>query len=418
VQQDKRFRLPFENPWRGLRGLPADVWIIFVTSLVNRAGVMALPFLVLYLTEHLHVSAARAGFALSVYGVGSLLTGPISGRLSDRFGPFKVMQASLALTGVILLVIPLAHDFTRVAILTFVWAVAADAVRPATLSGLTDLVPPEQRKAAIALNRLAVNLGMSVGPAVGGFLALVSFPLLFVVDGLTSLAAAGVLSALLWARRKSLAAELHHGVAAREGRAFAASTGVWRDRTAIILFAGVLLVSMVFMQNQGAMPLYLVRDLGYKPSLYGMLFVLNTLLIVAIEVPVNVAMAHWPHRRALMLGAVLTAIGFGALAVAKSTTALAVTVVFWTFGEMIFFPSSTAYVADIAPPGRNGAYMGAFVSMFSVALIVGPWAGTAALDRFGPVVAWSAVFVCGLAGMAVLAAVPGSRSHVVAQVEN
>ena len=65
------------------------------------------------------------------------------------------------------------------------------------MTALSSAAAPEQRKAAIALNRLGVNLGMSIGPAVGGFLALVSFPLLFVVDGLTSLAAAGVLSLLL-----------------------------------------------------------------------------------------------------------------------------------------------------------------------------------------------------------------------------
>jgi predicted MFS family arabinose efflux permease len=412
--------VPISNPWRGLRGLPSDVWIIFATTLVNRAGVMALPFLVLYLTQYLHVSAALAGFAITTYGVGSLITGPIAGRLSDRLGPFRVMQVSLALTGVILLVIPLAHDFTVVAVLTFFWAVVADANRPATLSALTDLVPPEQRKAAIALHRLAVNLGMSVGPAVGGFLAVVSFPLLFVVDGITALASAALLTALLWLRRRSLAADL---AANREAAAMpttdsitpalrvALSPPVWKDRTALIFFAGVLLVSIVFMQNQGAMPLYLVRDLGYKESLYGMLFVLNTLLIVAMEVPLNLAMAHWSHRRSLMLGAVLTAFGFGALAVAHSKEAVAATVLIWTFGEMIFFPSSTAYVADIAPPGRNGAYMGAFVSMFSVALIIGPWAGTAALDRFGPALAWSGVLVCGLIGVIVVAAVHPRRDH-------
>ena len=78
-------------------------------------------------------------------------------------------------------------------VLTFLWAVVADAARPATMAALTAARAPEQRKAAIALNRLAVNLGMSIGPAVGGFLAQASFPLLFIVDGMTSLAATALL---------------------------------------------------------------------------------------------------------------------------------------------------------------------------------------------------------------------------------
>ena len=215
------FSIP--NPWRGLRGLPSDVWIIFATSLVNRAGMMALPFLVLYLTKYQHVSASVAGLAISAYGIGGMITAPFAGRLCDRIGPFAVMRGSLTLTGLVLLVIPLAHSFPLILALTFLWAVVADATRPATMSALTGTTSPEQRKAAIAVNRLAVNLGMSIGPAVGGLLATISFPLLFVVDGLTSLAAALVLTILLRSRdraasRTATVAQRHPATATRANR--------------------------------------------------------------------------------------------------------------------------------------------------------------------------------------------------------
>jgi predicted MFS family arabinose efflux permease len=397
------------NPWRGLRGLPSIVWIVFATSLVNRAGMMALPFLVLYLTERLGVSASLAGLAVSAYGVGGVITAPIAGRLCDRIGPFTIMRASLALTGVVLLVIPLVHSFAIVVGLTFVWALVADAGRPATLSALTETIAPEQRKAAIAVNRLGVNLGMSIGPAVGGFIAMVSFPLLFVVDGLTSLAAAGVLTTLLWSSRRSLAAVHRLAVEHDQDRPRTAArqregAGVLSDRPAMAFFVAMFLVGLVFMQHQGAMPLYLVRDLHYKESFYGMLFMLNTLLIVAVEVPLNLAMSRWSHRHATMLGVMLFAIGFGALGIVHSAIAITATVVIWTFGEMVLFPVSTAYVADLAPSGRSGEYMGAYSSTFSLALIVGPWAGTAALDHWGPIAAWGGVFACGLVAFAVIAA--------------
>lgn len=405
--------VPIPNPYRGLRGLPTDVWIVAATTLVNRAGMMALPFLVLYLTKHLGISASIAGLSISAYGVGGLVTAPIAGRLADRVGPFAVLRASLVLTGIILLLIPLATNFAVILLLTFLWAVVADAARPATMSALIGATTPDRRKAAIAVNRLAVNLGMSVGPAVGGFLAAASFPLLFVVDGITSLAAAGVLTALLVRHRASLTAQpapaiddLHLSVARRR---FAPSA-VWSDRPVMLFFATAFLVNVVFSQHQGAMPLYLVRDLHYRESFYGGLFVLNTLIIVAIEVPLNLAMAHWRTRMSIGAATMLIAIGFGSLAAATTTIPIALTVIVWTFGEMIYFPTSVAYVAELAPAGKTGEYMGMFSGSISLALIVGPWLGAFLLDRVGAPATWATMLAIGVAAAALFAFSPATRS--------
>ena len=247
---------------------------------------------------------------------------------------------------------------------------------------------------------------------------MISFPLLFVVDGLTSLAAAVVLTILLRSRdraanhtvRVSRLRACHRDARTSDGLS---STRCGAIARALSFYFAMLLISMVFMQNQSSMPLYIVRDLHYRESFYGILFVLNTLLIVALEVPLNLAMAHWSHRRALMLGMLLTAIGFGAMGLAHGVAAIAATVVIWTFGEMISFPVGTAYVADIAPPGRNGEYMGAFSSTFSMSMVFGPWAGAAALDRFGPSVMWSGVFLSGLLAAAVVALLHEPATHPV-----
>jgi predicted MFS family arabinose efflux permease len=390
------------NPYRGLRGLPADVWIVAATTFVNRAGTMVLPFLVLYLTKHLHVAPALAGLAISAYGAGGMLTAPMAGRLADRVGPFIVMRASLALAGLLLLAFPLVRDFRLILLLTFMWAVVADALRPASMSVLTVATPPGRRKAAIALNRLAINLGMSIGPALGGLLALVSFPLLFVVDGVTSLAAAGLLTILLRVRRPAAQGAPLPG-ADRVDASTAAIRGgsvVWRDRRALLFFTGSLLMNIVFTQHQGAMPVYLVQHLHHRESFYGAMFMINTAIIIAIEVPLNTATEHWPARATTVFASVLIAVGFGGLAVARSPLAIVATVVVWTFGEMIFFPTAMVHVAELAPPGRTGEYMGAFSSTFSLALLIGPWLGVAMLARFGAPVTWTTMLVLGLVAAA------------------
>ena len=389
------------NPWHGVGGLPASVWIVFATTFVNRAGTMVVPFMVLYVTRHLGVRPALAGMALTVYGLGGLVSGPIAGRLCDRFGAFAVLRGALVLSGLILLAFPLTSRFGTFLAITFVWSLVAESVRPATMAALTSVVRPEQRKVAVAVNRLGINLGMSVGPAVGGFLATVSFPLLFVVDGASALAAGLVLTTLLvWRPLARLAAgRLGDDPLALDNRP---GTSVLRDPRAVVFLTGIFFMGVVFYQHEGAMPLFLVRDLHYRESFYGLLFVVNTVLIVVAEVPLNLAMAGWSHRRTMVLGAVLYALGFGSMAVLHSVPGLLLSAVVWTFGEMIAIPASSAYAADIAPPGRTGQYAGAYASMFSLAILVGPWAGTIALEQFGGTSLWLGILVIGLLSAAVL----------------
>jgi MFS-type transporter involved in bile tolerance (Atg22 family) len=111
------------NPWRDLGLLPRDVWILFAATLVNRAGTMAVPFLVVYLTRNLEFSAGTAGLVLTVYGVGAIVAAPIAGRLSDRTGPVTIMKASLFVSGVLLLFVPLARSFPETLAITLAWRI-------------------------------------------------------------------------------------------------------------------------------------------------------------------------------------------------------------------------------------------------------------------------------------------------------
>src|SRR5262245_59574889 len=170
------------NPWRDLRVLPREMWVLAATTLINRAGTMVLPFLVLYLTEHLRFSESKAGLVLSFYGIGSLVTAPLAGRLSDHLGPLRIMRLSLLLSGAILFVFSFVQNYVAILCIAFFWAMVNEAFRPASMSVISDWVQPERRKAAFALSRLAINLGMSNGPAAGGFIATISFTALFFID--------------------------------------------------------------------------------------------------------------------------------------------------------------------------------------------------------------------------------------------
>ncbi|HKB06963.1 MAG TPA: MFS transporter [Candidatus Polarisedimenticolia bacterium] len=398
-----------KHPWKGLGNLPRGVWILFVTTLINRLGTMALPFLVLYLTRSRGFTAGEAGFVVSIYGFTAILAGPTAGRLCDRIGTLRVLQASLFLSGLAVMAYPLGRGRGSIFALTIAWAFTNEAFRPANLSMYSEVAGPSQRRAAFAVARLAVNLGMSVGPAAGGFLAMVSFPALFIVNGATSIVAGAALT--LWSRELREAGERFRPSPDERARTDAAPWSAYADRRMLYFLAALLPVMLVFFQHEAAMSLFLVRDLGLPESSFGLLFTINTLLIIFLEVPLNLRMSDWPHGRALALGAFLVGAGFGAMALASGFWSAVMTVVIWTFGEMILLPTSSAYAAEIAPPDLRGSYMGLYTTSFSVAFAIGPWLGTATLDRRGPIVLWGAAFLFGCVSAAMMARIRFGTSH-------
>jgi MFS family permease len=418
------------NPWRGLKNLPREMWILFSVTFVNRAGTMVLPFLVLYLTRTLRISPAHAALALTVYGLAALLTMPVVGWLSDRVGPLVVMKSSLLLSGVALLLFPLAHRFVTILGMTFLFAVLNESVRPPSLALVSDLVTPAQRKSAFALSRLAVNLGMSVGPAIGGVLAILSFRWLFLVDGFTSILAAMVLI-LAWPEPQRIKAsepqweepaELGREIEA-EGPALLpaahplADLRAFRNPHMLYFLLALIPVQLVFFQLTSTLPLFLVGRLSLPESLYGTIFTLNTLLIVAVEVPLNSATSHWSHRRTLMLGAILYAVGFGAYAFVARPAGVLAAVVVWTFGEMILMPGSAAYASEIAPAGRRGEYMGLYTMSFSIAFATGPWLGAQILQRWGGRALWEIAFASGCTSAALMSRIASKANSAPAAVE-
>ena len=413
------------NPWRGLRQLPREIWILFAATLVNRCGTMVLPFLVLYLTRELKISASHAALALTVYGIAALLTMPVSGWLTDRFGSLFVMRGSLLLSGFMLFLFPLAHHFAAILGITFAFAILNESVRPPSLALVSELVKPPQRKQAFALSRLAVNLGMSVGPAIGGILALYSFRILFFADGVTSILAALVLMFGWPATLRTNASEpkwddpedLGREIEAEGASLLAASHPVadlraFRNRRMLYFLVALIPTQLVFFQLTSTVPLFLVHYLRLPESIYGTVFTLNTLMIVVLELPLNNAMAQWSHRRTLTLGAFLYAIGFGSFALAKGPMGIFAAVVVWTFGEMILMPGSAAYAAEIAPTGRRGEYMGLYTMSFSFAFSLGPWLGAMLLERHGPQALWGIALVSGCISTLLMSRIGLEKSNV------
>jgi predicted MFS family arabinose efflux permease len=374
------------NPWKGLTKLPHEMWVVFFTTLINRSGTMVLPFLALYLTNDRKVSPAEAGFVVGFYGLAALLTAPFIGRISDKVGSLKIMRGSLILSGIVLLFFSFVTNYYFILLVTFIWSVINEAFRPANLSFISEVTDPSQRRTAFALNRLAINLGMSIGPVAGGFLSLIDFSFLFYTNAAAAVAAGLYLS---FARINLPAKEININV--KELR-----LSIFKDKVFLFFLMGITPVTTVFFQHIGAMPIFVVNDLGYTTAAFGLFSAVNTVLIIFAEVPLNQWMSGWKYKNALFTGALFTSIGFGAMALVTESTGLVITIIIWTIGEMIFFPVTASYVSEIAPPEKRGEYMGYYQMTFSLGFMIGPWLGTEIYERFGAFNLWLIIMGIGL----------------------
>ncbi|HKI79364.1 MAG TPA: MFS transporter, partial [Ignavibacteriaceae bacterium] len=303
----------------------------------------------------------------------------------DKVGSFRIMKLSLFATSIMFFIYTLVSDYYLILVFTFILAVINESFRPANMSLISEVVPAPQRRTAYALNRLAINLGMSVGPVVGGLLTLINFSIIFYVDGITSLIAVFFLITSKW--DKIVEPEDSHLPGAEVKH-----LGALKDKNLIYFLIALIPVVMVFFQHMSTMPLFMVHDLGFSTATYGALTIINTGLIILIEVPLNNYMSTWSDKKSLTLGALLTAIGFGGMAIAHSIPLLVITIVIWTFGEMIVFPASATYISEIAPAKKRGEYMGFYQMSFSISFMAGPWLGALVLENFGSFNLWTGAF--------------------------
>jgi len=368
-------------------GLPRQVWLLAFVTFINRSGTMVLPFLALYLTEKRGFSAAATGRALGIYGVGSVAGAYLGGWLCDRLTPRKVMALSLLGQGAGFLVLGLLR--TRPGILAMILglSIVGEAFRPATAAALArDSLPGEQGR-AFALNRLAVNLGMTFGPAAGGFLAGISYLWLFLVDGGSCLLAALFLLSTL--RGEKLLPAPPAGEAGPR-------RSPWKDPVFLGLLPLMTLLGMVLFQLFSTYPLTLHARYGFSEARIGLLLAINTLVICLFEMVLVHSLRDREPLRVAGLGCFLFCAGFSLLPLGSSFSFVAATVLVWTIGEMLSIPFISGWVGNRAGGENVGGYMGLFSLSFSMALVLGPPVGTWVYQRYGSTTLF---YGCGLVGL-------------------
>lgn len=359
------------------RDLPAATWLLAAAGFINRAGAMVVPFLQIYLGERFHFSYEQAGWFGSLFGVGALLGSLLGGVLTDRLGPVRLQIVSLTATCIWLWLLALVTTPWLLGGGLFVFGLFHDAFRPGNITAAVESCPPHLRAKALTLNRLALNAGWAIGPAIGGLLSQIDFSLLFLADGLTC----GMAALFLFHWRHRLPQTGHR--AAVQGRS------AWGDGRFLLLAAASTLLMLAFLQSVFTMSRHLHDALGISKAGVGLLLMINPGLIVLCEMPLVHALRHRPQLPVVAVGALLIGGGMALLALPDAGLPIVLASILVVLaGEMLWSPQLGAYMSALAPEGARGRYMGVYAGTISLSMILAPGLGGKVYDDCSPAWLW------------------------------
>lgn len=376
---------------RSVAGLPREFWWLWTSTLINRMGAFVATFLALYLTLDRGYSAVYAGLVAALHGLGGVVSSLGAGVMADRLGRRPTLLIAQLSTAVTVALLGFMEHPVAVAAVAFLVGMTSTASRPAVQAMMADIVAPEDRVRAFALNYWAINLGFAFSSLAAGLVAEHSYLIGFLGEAALTLACALLVFWKLPESRPEPTAGADGAVADEDPVSLMT---VLRDRRYMGVVFLSFLMAFVFMQHSVALPVAMGAD-GFSPGDYGTVIAVNGVLIVALQIPVTRFIEHRDPRTLLTFSALLAGYGFGLTAFAGSVGVYALTIVVWTLAEIINSPTQMGLVVRLSPAQGRGRYQGMFTLSWPAAALVAPLAGGWLIDRYGADTLWATCAVVG-----------------------
>lgn len=331
------------------KGLPKGMYVLFFAQVINRLGDFVMPFLSLYLTQKMGMSAIETGIIVTISSIITIPASMIGGKIADKFGRKKSYLYSQFISAIVLLPCAVFNDAKISVTCLLISTFFNGFIRPAFTAIMTDILPPKQRQAGFSLQYLGINIGVSVGPIIAGFLFNNFLPMLFIGDAVTSFLAL----ILVWKNieesmpSKSKKAEENHLEKAEKGNTLKM---LWK-RPHLCLFLLISIgYSFAYSQHNFALPITLKALYGNRSSnLFGLIMSANAITVLVLTVFITaLTKKNHPLTNMIIVG-ILYAVGFGMIAYIKTFPMFIVSTVIWTIGEILSSISQGVYVANNSP---------------------------------------------------------------------
>jgi len=312
-----------------------------------------------------------------------------------------VQTASLLLTVPVFVVLPYFRTFEGLAPMVFLLTLIAETFRPANSVSVARHARPENLTKAYSLNRMAINLGFSIGPALAGFLVMISYDWIFYGNAVAAFFAA-VVFVHFFRNRKPRTEARPSALPEKTDRSPAGrSRNAYLDPPFIVFNVFCCLFSMAFFQLLTTLPLFYKEAKGMSESAIGLLLGFSGLVIVLFEmVLIHSVEKRLTPRQVMIYGTAVTGISYLMLNAPLGLGWLYLSIAMLSVGEMLTLPFTATISAARATLRTQGAYMGFNSLAFAAANIFSPYLGTYVAEHFGYETLWY-----GVAGLLFLTAI-------------
>jgi MFS family permease len=396
---------------------PRQYWLMITGIVLSTAGAsMIWPFLIIYASGKLDMPLAKVAALISINAGTGLIFSLVAGTLADKVGRKVVMNFSLTVNGIAYFLLLFAHTYPQFAGLMVLVGLSNPLYQVGADAMLADMIPSEKRTDAFTINRIANNAAFAMGPAIGGFLATRSYNLAFYCAGIGFISYSILLFFL--AKETLVVVPRNESISSGLDEIMQSFKRVGSDKVfmAFVMAVSVGLIAPTLLWI--LMPVYSKTNFGIPEFLYGWIPTTNGLMCVFVQYPVTRMTRRYRALPVLAAGMFIYAIGVGSVALMSGFWGFWLSMVILTFGELTLVPTSSKYVADLAPADLRGRYMSIYWLGWGLARTLSPILGGFLNDNVGPRAIWIGGLLIGLAstwGLVLLSRRPGPMAALQAE---
>ena len=393
---------------------PRTFRILVAATFIDRlGGGLIFPFLALYVAQRFNVGMTQIGFLFGTWSISSLIGSTIGGALADKFGRKFILIFGLLFSAGTALFMGFVNEF-RVFYLVAIFAgVFSDIGHPAQQAMVADLLKGGQRSEGFSLLRVVANLAVTIGPAIGGLLAGVSYLLLFILDACAStITAAIVLKTIPETKPERSADHPAESLLA----SLAGYGKVVKDRFFMAFILASIIMIIVYAQMYSTLSVYLFKIHDIPAKGFGFIMSMNAAMVVLFQFWITRKIKNFQPLLLMIAATVLYGIGFSMFGFVSTFGLFMLAMAIITIGEMVHIPTSQALVAYFAPEDMRGRYMAAFGYSWAIPNAAAPILAGLIMDNYDPRWVWYLAGLLSIVAAAAFTYLYGKTKHRFAKV--